>query len=132
MKAVLDTLILTTVRTVYLNWNWGSVRVWPVDRGCLLLLRRNPTIDVSRAPYKPEFTVDCSVYLIWTLILSAGFSVYLTGRTDFDCGLFRLPDLDTLILGTDFCVAIWLVAGATGLQEMLTPPRPLIPPLVYS
>jgi hypothetical protein len=24
--------------------------------------------------------------------------------TDFDCGLFRLSDLDTLILTTDFCV----------------------------
>jgi hypothetical protein len=37
-KAVLDTLILTTVRTVYLNWNLGSRWMWPVDMGCLLLL----------------------------------------------------------------------------------------------
>jgi hypothetical protein len=24
--------------TVYLNWNYGSRRVWPIDRGCFLLL----------------------------------------------------------------------------------------------
>jgi hypothetical protein len=32
---VFDTLILTSV---YLIWKWSSRRVWPVDRGCLLLL----------------------------------------------------------------------------------------------
>jgi hypothetical protein len=31
------TLILTTVRTVYLIWKQDSRRVWPVNRGCLLL-----------------------------------------------------------------------------------------------
>jgi hypothetical protein len=36
-EAVLDTLILTTGRTVYLIWKCGSRRVWPVSRGCLLL-----------------------------------------------------------------------------------------------
>jgi hypothetical protein len=40
----------------------------------------------------------------WTLILTADFSVNLTRLTDFDSGLFRLPNLDTLILTTDFCV----------------------------
>jgi hypothetical protein len=34
---VLDTLILTTVRTIYLTWKWGSGQVWLVDWGCLLL-----------------------------------------------------------------------------------------------
>jgi hypothetical protein len=37
-------------------------------------------------------TVDYSIYLIWKLISSADFSVYLTGHTDFDCGFFCLPD----------------------------------------
>jgi hypothetical protein len=39
-----------------------------------------------------------------SLILTADFSVYLTRSTDFDSGLFRLPNLDTLILTTDFYV----------------------------
>jgi hypothetical protein len=30
------TLILTTVRSVYLKWKWGSWRVWLVNRGCFL------------------------------------------------------------------------------------------------
>jgi hypothetical protein len=39
----------------------------------------------------------------WTLNLTADFSVYLTRCTDFDSGLFRLLNLDTLILITEFC-----------------------------
>jgi hypothetical protein len=30
--------------------------------------------------------------------LDCGFSVLLTGYTDFDCGFFRFSDLDTPIL----------------------------------
>jgi hypothetical protein len=42
-------------------------------------------------------------------------------HTDFDYGLYRLLDLE-----------IGLTAGVTGAQEMLTPARHLIPPLIYS
>jgi hypothetical protein len=55
----------------------------------------------------------------WTLILTADFSVYLTRRTDFDSGLFRLPGLETLILTTDFTFDIGRTAGVTGRQGML-------------
>jgi hypothetical protein len=41
-------------------------------------------------------------------------------HTDFDYGAYRLPDLE-----------IGLTAGVTGRQWMLTPPRHLIPRLVY-
>ena len=41
-------------------------------------------------------------------------------HTDSDHGLLRLPDQD-----------LGLTAGVTGRQEMLTPPRHWIPPLVY-
>jgi hypothetical protein len=64
----------------------------------------DPTSGVSRGPRKPDFDCELFHYLNWTLILTADFSVYLTRRTDFDSGLFRLPDLDTLILTTDFYV----------------------------
>jgi hypothetical protein len=37
-SAVLDTLILMTVWTVYLDWNYGSRRLWLVDRGLLFIL----------------------------------------------------------------------------------------------
>jgi hypothetical protein len=50
--------------------------------------------------------------------------------TDCDCGFFRLPNLDTPILTTDFAFEMGLTAGATSQQEMFTPPRHLIPPLV--
>jgi hypothetical protein len=77
------------------------------------------------------FTVDCSIYLHWKPILTVDFSVYLTERTDFDCGLFCLPNLDTLILTTDLYVWNGAQMGATGQQGMFTPPRHLISPLVY-
>jgi hypothetical protein len=49
-------------------------------------------------------TMSCCIYLIWALILTANFSVYLTRRSVVDCRLFCLSNLDTLILPTDFCV----------------------------
>ena len=39
---------------------------------------------------------------------------------DFDNGLLHIPDLD-----------YWVTADVTGQQGMLTPPRHLIPPLIY-
>jgi hypothetical protein len=36
--------------------------------------------------------------------LDCKFFFYLTGHSDFDYGLFRFTELDTLILTTDFCV----------------------------
>jgi hypothetical protein len=50
------------------------------------------------------FTVNFSIYLNLTLILTADFSVYVTRRADFDNGLFRLPNLVTPFLTTDFYV----------------------------
>jgi hypothetical protein len=38
------------------------------------------------------------------LILTADFVINQTGRTDFDCGLFHLRNLNILILTTDFCI----------------------------
>jgi hypothetical protein len=54
--------------------------------------------DPSRGPCKPGFYCGLFHYLKWTLILTADFSVYLTRPSDFDSGLFRLPNLDTLVL----------------------------------
>jgi hypothetical protein len=54
------------------------------------------------------------------------FSVYLTRHTDFDCGLFLLPGLNTLI----FAFEMGLTAGVNGRQWMLTPPGHLILPLI--
>jgi hypothetical protein len=64
----------------------------------------DPTSDVSKGPCKPDFYSGLFQYLNWTPILTADFSVYLTRRSDFDSGLFRLPNSDTLILTTDFYV----------------------------
>ena len=50
------------------------------------------------------FNVDYLMYLIWTLILTADFSVNLTSCTDSDSGLVRFRNFDTLILTTDFYV----------------------------
>jgi hypothetical protein len=59
---------------------------------------------IPRGPCKPDYY--CGLFHLpnWILILTADFPVYRTRRTDFDSGLFRLPNLDTLILTTDFCV----------------------------
>jgi hypothetical protein len=56
--------------------------------------------------------------------LDCGYSVYLTGHTDFDCGLFRLPDLDTPILTIEFCALNGAHGGcdrSTGDAYSLTP-----------
>jgi hypothetical protein len=66
-----------------------------------------------------------SVHWFWLRISS----VYLIWRTDFDCVFFRLPNLDTLTNG----LRIWNGAhgGCDRSTGMLTPPRHLIPPLVF-
>jgi hypothetical protein len=65
-----------------------------------------------------------------TLILSVEFSIYLTGHTDFVCGIFHLPDWIHWFWLLIF--ALGLMVGVTGQKGMLTPPtRHLIPPLVY-
>jgi hypothetical protein len=56
------------------------------------------------------FIVDYSMYLIWALILTADFSVYMARLTEFDCGLFRSLNLDTLNL----TAYIWFWNGAYG------------------
>jgi hypothetical protein len=40
------------------------------------------------------FTMDYYTHLVWILTLTADFSVYRTGHTYFDCGLFGFPNLD--------------------------------------
>jgi hypothetical protein len=92
----------------------------------------DPTSGVSRGSGKPDFYCALFQYLNWTLILTADFSVNLTKRSDFDSGLFRLLNFDTQILTTILTFDIGHMAGATGWQEMLTPPWHLIPPLIYS
>jgi hypothetical protein len=53
-----------------------------------------PTSCVSRGPCKPDFYGSLFHYLKWTLILTVDFFVYLS-NTDFDSGVFCLPNLDT-------------------------------------
>jgi hypothetical protein len=52
------------------------------------------------------------------------------GLQNFDCGLFRLPDLETPVF-TDFCVWNGAHCGCAGRQGMLTSPRRMISHLVY-
>jgi hypothetical protein len=58
------------------------------------------------------FTVDWFMYLLWALIMTvtADFSLYLAGLTDFDSGLFHSPKLNTLNVTTD----IWIWNRAYG------------------
>jgi hypothetical protein len=53
------------------NSSYAPDRIFGVSRG--------PCISLA-------FIVDCSIYLIWKLVLTADFPLNLTGRTDFDCG----------------------------------------------
>jgi hypothetical protein len=62
------------------------------------------------------FIVDCSIYPIWKLILTADFSVYLVGRTEFDFVFFRLPNLDTRYWLLIFAFEMGLTAGVIGWQ----------------
>jgi hypothetical protein len=78
------------------------------------------------------FAVDCSISLNLTLNLTADFSVYPTTCTDFDCRVFCVLDLDTLILTTDFCVWNGHTADTTGRQGQLTHSKHLIPRQVYT
>jgi hypothetical protein len=97
-------VILTTVRTVYLIWKWAHSGCDRSTGDAYSSIATDPTFGVSRGPSKSDFYCGLFHYLNWTLILIADFSVYLTRCTDFNNGLFCLPNLDTLILTTDFYV----------------------------
>jgi hypothetical protein len=77
--------------------------------------------------------VRVSLICISLPVLDTDFGCRFFRLPDFDCGLFCMCDLDTLILITDlvFFFLMGLTAGVTGLQGMPTPPRHPIPPLVY-
>jgi hypothetical protein len=70
----------------------------------------------SQREWKGEIFKYGSCWLKWEmwpvfiLAHSAELSVYLDGLTDFDCGLFRSPNMDTLNLTTD----IWIWNAAQG------------------
>jgi hypothetical protein len=66
-----STLIFTTVRAV---WKYGSRRVWPIDRGCLLLL----------STWSPLWYIQMSVYAHSLICIS-----YRTCEIDY-CSLFML------------------------------------------
>jgi hypothetical protein len=72
-------------------------------------------------------TVDIPFTWLDILILTADCSVYLNGHSDFDCELFRFPDLDTPI----FAIEMEHTTGITGRQGMVAPPRHLILPLGF-
>jgi hypothetical protein len=75
--------------------------VWPVSRGCLLLRGTWSCLWFSRVPCKPDFYSGLFHLPDLCTDLDSGLSVYLAWLTDFDCGLFRLPNFDTLNLTTD-------------------------------
>jgi hypothetical protein len=101
------------VKPFLTHWSW--LRVVPfmergngVHGGCdrstgdaYSCMAPDPTSGVSRGLCKPQFYYGLFHCLKWALILIADFSVCLTRRTDFDSRLFRLPNLDTLILTFD-------------------------------
>jgi hypothetical protein len=85
-----------------ISWN-GFMRIFKKN-GCRKSgLLVDPELTDTLFCVSLIFTVDYSTYLIWALvlILIADFSVYPAGLTDFDCGLFRSTNLDTLNLTTD-------------------------------
>jgi hypothetical protein len=93
------------------SWDWANGGCDWSTGNAYSFYAPDPTSDVSPGVrVSLIFTVDCSIYLNWTLILTAYFSVCLIKHTDFDSGLFCLLNFSTLILATDFCV--W--NGATG------------------
>jgi hypothetical protein len=63
--------------------------------------------------------------------LDCGYSVYLSGHTDFDCGLSRFPDLDTPMLTVEFCAINGALGGcdrSTG-DAYRTPWHLILPPV---
>jgi hypothetical protein len=52
--------------------------------------------------------MDCSIYLICPLILTAEFSVYLTGRTDFNADCYVLLNMKIIIVNklNDFYIDV--------------------------
>jgi hypothetical protein len=97
-----------------------------------------PPLMIPRVRVSPIFTVDCTIYLIWTLVLTADFPLFCThfDFTDFDCTHWFLLWIVPFAccwhtdLATDFLFEIGLTADVTGRQGVLTPPRHQIPPPV--
>jgi hypothetical protein len=57
------------------------------------------------------FVMGFFMFLIWAFILTADFSVYVTGFTNFGCRLFCSPNLSILILTTDIWIWNWAHCG---------------------
>jgi hypothetical protein len=79
------------------------------------------TSSISRGLCKTDFY--CGLFHLPDLDtdLDCGYSVFLTGQTDFDYGVFRFPDVDTPILTIEFCALNGAMAGVTSRQGMRTP-----------
>ena len=99
--------------------------MWPVDRGCLLLLG-DPTSGISRGLCKPYFY--CGLFHLPDL--NTDFSVYFTGLIlTAGCSVCLIWTQWFLLLISAF--EMGLMAGVNRQQGMLTPCRHLISPLVY-
>jgi hypothetical protein len=75
-------------------------------------------------PCKPDFYSRLFHLPDLDTDLDCGYSVYLSGHTDFDRGFSRLPDLDTPILTIEFCTLNVTHGGcdrSTGDAYSLTP-----------
>jgi hypothetical protein len=87
----------------------GSRRMWPVDRGCLLLLGTWSHLWSFHGSVEAWYFLYYGFFHLLDLDtdLDCGFllSVYPTWRNDFDSRLLSLANLDTLILTNDFCVS---------------------------
>jgi hypothetical protein len=113
---------MTTVHTVYLIWNKGSRRMWPVNRGCSLL----------HGTWSHLWHIERSVYAHSLICIS-----YRTYEIDY-CSLFlSFHEKNTSAESTtsiyfhswwnSIDLEIRLTSDVTGQPGMLTPPWQLIP-----
>jgi hypothetical protein len=93
------------------NLDYGSYHLANLEIGITLGVTSQQGMLIPPWPLVPSLVfpgvhVTCGLfhYLNWTLILTVDFSVNLIRRTDFNSGLFRLPNSNTLIMTTDFYV----------------------------
>jgi hypothetical protein len=81
--------MLTTVRTIYLNWKLElGLTAGVTGRQGMLTPTGHliPPLVFPGVRVSLVFIVDCSICL--NFLLDADFFVYLTWRIDFDCGLY--------------------------------------------
>jgi hypothetical protein len=128
-KTLLGTITLNADHYAFIVKNLGSSRVWTVGKRCLLLPGTWLHLwCFQRVRLSPSVTLNFSIYLIWTLILTAYDWTHWFWVRVVSFSWSRNTDFDYWFL---FHLKWGSPANVTSRKGILTFSRNLIAPLVF-